>query len=368
MPLFEISIAADTASEMLGRQALTGMTYLRYREAEAWMQGPGAHGEFLEQMTLDMVDMARAMSLDMVHCPWRLGSQPSAQFDEHTFLFGDLDGDYTVRRFNPEAQSFDAVEHRGATRSIRHPDELVTQVEGVERHAALAARTDPNAAYPWHVAMLARHGDEFEISGAAWLGLPYDSVWLMACAERPDLVARLLDVQVAVACRQLEAQAALGLRFVCGGGELAGGSGPVYSPTVFREIVLPRVKRVVARCHQLGQALIFCTGGCVWPIERELFVDSGIDGYGYIDHESGMDLARLKARYGDRITFWGNVPCSSLLHNGTPTQVAEFTKRLIDVGAPGGGLLVGSSNFIVPGTPARNVMAMVETALRCGRY
>ena len=41
VPLFEISIAADTASEMLGRQALTGMTYLRYREAEAWMQGPG---------------------------------------------------------------------------------------------------------------------------------------------------------------------------------------------------------------------------------------------------------------------------------------------------------------------------------------
>jgi len=368
VPLFEMSIAADTASEILGGQALTGMTYLRYREAAAWMRGPEAHGEFLEQMTHDVAALARAMSLDMVHCPWRLGSQPSAQLDEHTFLFGDPDGDYTVRRFDPEAQSFDAVEHHSAAPPIRDPDELEPQVESAERHAISPGPIDPNAAYPWHVAMMARYGDEFEISGAAGLGLPYDSVWLMACAERPDLVARLLDARVAMVCRQLEAQAALGIRYVCGGGEMAGGSGPIYGPRVFREIVLPRVKRVVARCHQLGQTLIFCTNGCVWPIERELFVDSGIDGYGYIDHESGMDMARLKARHGDRITFWGNVPCSSLLHNGTPAQVEEFTQRLIDVGAPGGGLLVGSSNYIVPGTPARNVMAMVDTALRYGRY
>ncbi len=368
VPLFEMSIAADTASEMLGRQALTGMTYLRYREAAAWMIGPEAHRAFLEQMTVDIVDVARAMSLDMIHCPWRLGSQPSAQLNEHAFLFGDPDGYYTIRRFDPETQSFDVVEQHQAARQIRHPFELESQVESAERHAAEGAAIDPYTAYAWHAAMLSRYGEEFEISGAAWLGVPHDNVWLMACVERPDLVARLLDARVAVACRQLEAQAELGLRYICGGGELACGSGPIYSPTVFREIVLPRVERVVACCHQLGQALIFCTNGCVWPIERELFEESGIDGYGYIDYESGMDVALLKARHGDRITFWGNVPCSSLLHNGTPAQVEEFTKALIGVGAPGGGLLVGSSNYIVPGTPARNVMAMIDTALRYGRY
>ena len=81
-----------------------------------------------------------------------------------------------------------------------------------------------------------------------------------------------------------------------------------------------------------------------------------------------MDLDRLKARHGDRITFWGNVPCGSILHRGSVQQVVDFTKHIIDVAAPGGGLIVGSSNSIVPGTPARNVVAMFETAREYGRY
>jgi uroporphyrinogen decarboxylase len=136
---------------------------------------------------------------------------------------------------------------------------------------------------------------------------------------------------------------------------------------VFRELLLPRVRKLCAKCHELGQVYVYRTDGDLRPIEQEFFVASGTDGYGEIDYEAGMDLDRLKPRHGDRITFWGNVPCGTILHHGTEAEVTEFTKHIIDVAAPGGGFILGSSNSVMPGTPARNVMAMVETALTYGR-
>jgi uroporphyrinogen decarboxylase len=222
--------------------------------------------------------------------------------------------------------------------------------------------------YPWHAEMVDMYGGEYEVAGGVGLGVPLDEIWLAACVERPDLVERWLDADLRVAFRYLEAQAELGLWVIWGGGDLAGKGGPIYGPRVFRELVLPRARKLVARCHELGLVYVYRTDGDLWPIEQEFFVESGIDGYGEIDYEAGMDLDRLKARHGERLTFWGNVPCGTILHHGTEAEVVEFTRHIIDVAAPGGGFIVGSSNAIMPGTPARNVMAMVETVRRYGWY
>jgi len=368
VPIFEQGVASDVASEILGREAFTGATYLHYQEALAWMQGEAAHQEFEQRLKQDMLDVARALHFDMLSPPWRNSERPAAQLDEFNFLYGDPNGDYTVQRFDPDAKTFSAAERHYRTPAPETPDELEPAVEAAEQSAAQLHMEDPRAAYPWHAEMLGQCGNEFEIAGGVGLGIPLDPVWLMACQERPDLVGRWLDARLACVEKELEAQAALGLWVIWGGGDFAGKGGPIYSPRVFREIMLPRVQKLCQRCHQLGQVYVYRTDGNIWPIAHEFFVESGIDGYGEIDYAAGMDLDRLKARYGDRITFWGNVPCGTILHHGTQEQVVEFTRHVIEVAAPGGGLIVGSSNVIVPGTPARNVLAMVQTVLDCGRY
>jgi len=367
VPLFEQSVASDVACEILGREAFTGTTYLHYQEAVAWMQGEAAHQEFVQRLKQDVVDLARALSFDMLHPPWR-GSRPTAQLDEHNFLYGDPDGEHTIMRFDPNAKTFHVAERHYSTGPPQEPQDLEPLVEQAEQWAVELRIDDPREAYPWHAEMLDRYGGEFEVTGGVGLGVPLEPVWLMACVERPDLVERYLDAHLAAAFKQLEAQAKLGLWVIWGGGDLAGKGGPIYGARVFRTIVLPRVKKLCARCHELGLLYVYRTDGNLWPIEREFFVESGIDGYGEIDYEAGMDLDRLKARHGERITFWGNVPCGTILHHGTEAEVADFTRHVIEVAAPGGGLIIGSSNAIIPGTPARNVLAMVETALMHGRY
>jgi len=367
VPCFEQSIASDVASEVLGREAFTGTTYLHYQEACAWMDGEAAHDEFVERLYQDVVAITEALGFDMIRQPWRHAAKPSARPDENTFVYGDPEGEHAVYHYDPEAKTFGCVKaHRSAEEALTDPDALEPIVGAAE--ATAAGATVPNLAEtdPWTVRLVRDFGDRWEIPCAVGLSIPLTEVWLMACLLRPDLVERQLAAQLTMACKRLEAYADLGIYVVWGGGDLADKNGPVYGPNVFRDLVLPPVKRLTAKCHELGMVYVYRTDGVLWPIEREFFVESGTDAYGEIDHQAGMTIEKLKPRYGDRITFWGDVPCGTVLRRGGEADVVEITKRLIDVAAPGGGFILGSSNSIIAGTPARNVVAMYETAHEYG--
>ncbi len=363
VPCFEQSIASDVASEIFGREAFTGTTYVHYQEARAWMDGEDAHEEFVERLYDDVAAITAELGLDMIHQPWRMPVRPSAQPDEYTFVYGDPDGDGAVYRFDPEAKTFGCVKARKrAEEALGDPDALEPAVEALEAQTARATVPDLAETDPWTLRLIRDFGARWEVQCGVGVGIPLDEVWLMACVLRPDLVERYLAAQLAGSLKRLEAYAALGVYVVWGGGDLADKNGPVYGPNVFKDLVLPVVRRLTDRCHELGMVYVYRTDGVLWPVEQAFFVDSGTDGYGEIDHQAGMTIERLKPRHGDRLTFWGDVPCGTLLRRGTEAEVVEYTKRLVDLACPGGGFILGSSNSIMPGTPARNVVAMYETA------
>jgi uroporphyrinogen decarboxylase len=72
----------------------------------------------------------------------------------------------------------------------------------------------------------------------------------------------------------------------------------------------------------------------------------------------------LKARYGDKLTFWGG-GCNTqqVLNRGTPADVkAEVRRRIADF-ARGGGFVFTQVHNIQPDVPPQNIVAMYE-ALR----
>ncbi len=79
-----------------------------------------------------------------------------------------------------------------------------------------------------------------------------------------------------------------------------------------------------------------------------------------------VDYRKAKEVLGDTVCFRGNVP-GSLLYAGTPEQVGDCVKDLIDVVGKGGGLIVDCGIWF---DEARheNVKAMVETAKEYGVY
>jgi len=77
---------------------------------------------------------------------------------------------------------------------------------------------------------------------------------------------------------------------------------------------------------------------------------------------NGMEPNGLKEDFGNYITFCGALDEELLLRQGTPQQVKDGVKQLLDTMAPGGGFILGPSHKLKVETPVENVVAMYEAA------
>ncbi|MCX7918184.1 MAG: uroporphyrinogen decarboxylase family protein [bacterium] len=365
VPLFEQAVADSVASEILGRKAFTGSASLHREEAEAWLRGEQAHQEFLEKTRQDIVALARKLEFDAIRTPWLLGEKPTKKLDAYTYLYGDLASDrWTIRKYDPVSQMFGIYDSSDNTLDI---DGLERRIEKIEQE--YRTKTFSNDDFTELIAYRTYCGDDLEVFGYTAMCIPYyPPIWLEAIVLRPDLIERWLDALLDYEKKSVAVQKTLGIRVVFGGGDFADKNGPFYGPKVFRRMVVPRLHHMTEYCHSLGIYYSFSSDGNLWSVADELFLESGIDGYGEIDIDSGMDLAEVKRRYGHRITLWGGLSCGTILLQGTKQAVIDATKKAIDAAAPGGGYIFGSSNIIMSGTPVENVYAAFETAKEYGKY
>ena len=190
---------------------------------------------------------------------------------------------------------------------------------------------------------------------------------LMAIAAEPDLVTALVALSVEVNLEMAKEVAKRGADFVWTGDDYAGNTGPFMSPDHFRTLFYPGLKRVAAGFKELGLPFIKHCDGNLRPI-IDMMIDSGISCLDPIDPQGGMDLAQVKARFGDRVALKGNVDCTQVLVYGTIDEVAEATKEALRQGAPGGGYILSSSNSIHSSVRPENYAAMLETLKAYGRY
>ena len=102
----------------------------------------------------------------------------------------------------------------------------------------------------------------------------------------------------------------------------------------------------------------------------EDFIEAGFDILNPVQCSAArMDPARLKARLGDRLTFWGGgVDTQRTLPFGTPDEVRQEVRERIEIFGPGGGFVFNTIHNVQPQVPIENLMAMLETVQECGRY
>ena len=79
-----------------------------------------------------------------------------------------------------------------------------------------------------------------------------------------------------------------------------------------------------------------------------------------------MDMAKAKEVLGDNACIAGNLP-AAVLCTGTPQDVKEGCRRLIETCAPGGGYILTASASMNRGNP-ENLRAMMEAAQEYGVY
>ena len=80
-----------------------------------------------------------------------------------------------------------------------------------------------------------------------------------------------------------------------------------------------------------------------------------------------VDRRKAKAMIGDTMCFWGNVP-SSLLCAGTPQQVKDDVRELIEIFGDNGGLIIDCTIGIPDEAKPENVYALTEAVHEYGVY
>ena len=376
IPVHHLGFSGQAASVILGREAYVGGQIQQWREMRALWGGPEAHQKFLDRSERDAFDVAVAADHDILRLQyWRWSVVPARKIDEYTFLFGDPDGDWYTMRFDPDIELFHRREgfgDRGRTEvAPREPADAVSgQARSLEALEADIRRQEeemgdggpPGGPDPHVRSMIESYPDYVVRVGGGTAGIPYTEVWLEATAARPDLVARHVELQAQRACGELARVAASGAKLVFAGTDFASNEGPMYSPRAFRELMLPGLRKITAECHRLGMYYLIASDGNLWPVADDLFGESGVDGYYEIDRRAGMDLGELRRRF-PHLTLIGNVS-SHTVHLGTEKEVESEVLSCVEVAQEYGGVIIGVSNYVMPGTPRENIETMLETIRR----
>jgi uroporphyrinogen decarboxylase len=195
--------------------------------------------------------------------------------------------------------------------------------------------------------------------------------WMIALATEPDYVAALYERLTDAWLENLRRfSAAVGDRvhILQFNDDLGTQDAPFLSVRMFRERIMPHYRRGLDWVHAHTRMKVFMhNDGAIFDFLPTL-IEMGVDIINPVQTTAkGMDPARLKREFGDRLVFWGgSCDCQHTLPFGTPDEVARDVQRHVDVLSPGGGYVFASVHNIQAAVPPENVMAMFDAARSAG--
>ena len=153
--------------------------------------------------------------------------------------------------------------------------------------------------------------------------------------------------------------------------DLGSQTSTLIDPDQLRQIVIPRLKTIFTHVKKRlpGVKTFLHSCGAIYELIPDL-IDAGLDILNPVQFTAtGMDLVKLKHEFGKELTFWGGgVDTQSTLNNGTPQQVSDEVKRIIDILAPGGGFVFAPVHNIQDDVTPENFWAMWDTLQEYGKY
>jgi uroporphyrinogen decarboxylase len=123
--------------------------------------------------------------------------------------------------------------------------------------------------------------------------------------------------------------------------------GMFMSPESYRDLIWPSHQRIFQRVREDNVPVIVHSCGQVTQAVDSL-LEAGMDCLQPLEAKAGMDLHELKPRYGDRLSFMGNVDVMILQTNNRDAVRREVTAKL-EAGSTGGGYIFHSDHSIPPG-------------------
>jgi uroporphyrinogen decarboxylase len=195
------------------------------------------------------------------------------------------------------------------------------------------------------------------------MGIDY---FARAFYQNPELLMRSLEMRTNFVIEAANRVAELGVDALIVCDDMADKHGPMMSPKHYVQYILPQHKRLN---QEVGTKIpIIIHGDGNWWALLDHLMEAGFGGIHGLEPLAGMDIKKVKERYGDRWCLMGNVDCSQTLCYRSYEDVIRETKYCIESAAPGGGYILSSSNSLHNAINIENYKTMVDTCMKYGRY
>jgi uroporphyrinogen decarboxylase len=138
------------------------------------------------------------------------------------------------------------------------------------------------------------------------------------------------------------------------------------SPRHYREFSFPYHKRYFDEFHRRGMPVIFHSDGDIRPVIDDL-IAAGVDAINPMESRAGMDVRQLAPRYGQRLSFVGNIDVTVLATNDRELIRREIESKLRAAMAYDG-YIYHSDHSIPPGVTLETYRWVLEEVRRIGIY
>jgi len=248
--------------------------------------------------------------------------------------------------------------------------------------------------YPWpdmddpfrtsHVreqALKLHNANQYAIMGAPWLMFPFERAiglqglekFLTNMATEPDFAQELLIRTNKLCMKNMSHfldQCGDVLDIIKIGDDLGTQENLMISPRMYRKMLKPLHAEMISLIKQKTKAKVFFhTDGDVFNLIED-FIEIGVDILNPVQTSAGKmsNLEELKKLYGQRIVFCGAIDTQKILPHGTPDEVKQEVRRVVNILGQGGGYMVASVHTIMNEVPAENILAMVDAVQEFGTY
>ena len=200
------------------------------------------------------------------------------------------------------------------------------------------------------------------------LGLSYMSMglkeFLIAIYKDRELVKALIKRSTEWTIETIKLAQEEEVDFILIGDDVAETTGPMMSTKLFRELVLPSYKEVIAASKV---PIIWHSDGAIEPI-LPMIIEAGFAGVHSLEPNAHIDLARIKQKYGKKLILVGNLDVSHVLSQPNLDLVREDVERCITQGSPGGGYIFSSCNSLFKGMSIEAILEAYRHAKKIGYY
>ncbi len=331
-PIFEYVLTGAIPSSALGRRY-----YYFDGEGGAWnerVQAVGLDGA-LRAFAKDRLDLAELFGHDLMY----IAPNPPVSGSGVTLNVLDYGGRCENPVENVRIRSLERSER--LARGDFDPDECFLVYEYINRE-------------------MAYRGLEIDVFAPAY----YHGVWtdidLMQTMLLDEAAAHAhFELCTRLSFKRMDKLRQFGVGIFGIGGDFAGNR-PLISGECYRNFIMPEVRKCADYAHSLGAWAVNASDGALWYVIDDFLIGTGVDAYMEIDMGAGMELGKLKARFGERITLMGNMDCGNVLSFMSPEEIRRLTIECLDAGGSGnGGHIFTASNAITDSVPMENYLSMV---------